>query len=289
MSRVLVTGATGFIGSQTLEPLRELGFEVIAAGSREADLLEPGGAEALVASSRPSHLLHMAWYAEHGRFWDSYENLRWVEASSRLLRAFAQSGGARAVIAGSCAEYDWSGEGRLREGVTPIAPATLYGAAKHSLHVLADAFCARAGIRLAWGRAFFLYGPGEHPGRLVASLSRALVRGEPARCTSGEQVRDFLHVEEAGRAFAALTASDIDGAVNVGSGRPVAIREIASTLGRLSGRPGLVEHGALPSRPGEPPELVADTRRLREEVGFSSSISLEDGLAGTLDWWRARP
>jgi nucleoside-diphosphate-sugar epimerase len=298
--RALVTGATGFVGRHALRPLAEHGFEVHAVSRSEppaelahlaawhrVDLLEASSAEAVIGAARPTHLLHLAWYAEHGEYWGSLENVRWVEASLRLLRRFAGADGRRSVVAGTCAEYDWS-RSPLSEADTPLRPATLYGAAKHGLHVVAAALAARAGFELAWGRIFFLYGPHEDPRRLVASVARALVRGERAPASHGRQLRDFLHVEDVAGAFAALLASDVTGAVNVASGSSVPIRDVVTLLGELSGRPELVELGALPTRVGDPAELAADVRRLREEVGWQPARSLEEGLLDTLEWWRAR-
>src|SRR3954452_23524389 len=138
--RVLVTGATGFIGHHLPELLSSRGFEV-ATVSRAGgvDLLEPGAPERVVAEVQPTHLLHLAWYAEPGKYWTSPENVRWVEASLALLRAFAAGGGRRAVLAGTCAEYDWA-HGFCSEGVTPLAPWTLYGPSKHALREMAESF-----------------------------------------------------------------------------------------------------------------------------------------------------
>lgn len=283
MSRVLVTGASGFIGRHTVEPLRAAGHEVKAVGSRDSDLLDPAAVERLVDEARADVLVHLAWYAEPGAFWSSEENLRWVGASLCLLRAFAAAGGRRAVIAGTCAEYDWS-HTLLSERTTPLAPSTLYGECKHALHRVAERW---GGLSLAWGRVFFLYGPGEHPARLVSSVASALARGEPASCSSGEQVRDFLHVADVGAAFAALTGSEVEGPVNVASGEGVSVRDVVTTLGELAGRPELVQLGALPQRPGEPPELVADVARLRDEVGFTPAFGLREGLERTVSWWRS--
>ena len=92
---------------------------------------------------------------------------------------------------------------------TPLTPDTLYGTAKHALHVIADAWARQVGVELAWGRVFHLYGPHEHPDRLVPGLARAMLRGEIAPCSHGRQVRDFLYVPELGDAFAALLASGV--------------------------------------------------------------------------------
>jgi nucleoside-diphosphate-sugar epimerase len=296
VSRVLVTGATGFIGGHVLAPLLSAGHEVHAVSTSEhargedrvswhrADLLE--GPD-VVADIAPQVLLHLAWYVEPGRFWTAPENVRWVEASLALLRAFADASGRRAVIAGTSAEYEWQSSGeRCHEERTPLRPATLYGAAKHGLHCVAARYADQAGFELAWGRIFFVYGPGEPEGRLVPAVGRGLLAGEPVPTTRGDQVRDFMHVQDAAAAFAALADSDFVGAVNVASGEPVAVREVVGELAAAAGRPDLPQPGALPDREGDPPRLVADTTRLRDEVGFAPAIGLAEGLRGTLEWLR---
>lgn len=285
MRRVLVTGATGFIGRHAPALLAERGYEVHAVSSRDADLLDPSASAALVRELEPTNLLHLAWYAEHGEFWTSPENDRWAEASLELLRAFADSGGRRAVIAGTCAEYDWSGDGLLSEDSTPLEPATRYGAAKHRLHTQASSLAADAGFSLGWGRIFFVYGPAEDPRRLVASVARALIAGEPAPCSHGEQVRDFLHAADVADALTTLLGSDVGGPVNIGSGEPTRIKDVVAEIARAAGRPDLVRLGALPANPGEPPRLVADVRKLRKEVSWKPRVSLAQGIADTVEWW----
>jgi nucleoside-diphosphate-sugar epimerase len=286
VTRVLVTGATGYIGRHAVAALERRGHDVVALSSRQADLLAPDGPERAVAAAEADALLHLAWYAEHGRFWTAPENLDWVGASLRLLRAF---GGRRVVMAGTCAEYGWDGlDGPCVEGGTPLAPTTLYGAAKHATHVAAEAYAREAGVSLAWGRVFFSFGPGEAPGRLVAAVARALLAGEEVPTTEGTQVRDFVAVEELGDAFAALVESDVEGAVNVASGRGVPVRDVVALVGRETGREDLIRYGALPARPDDPPSLVADTGRLEREVGWRAREPLADGVARAVAWWRER-
>ena len=299
MKRVLVTGAGGFVGRHAIAPLVERGYEVHAVRRSQAgpeaggvvwhaaDLLEPGAAESLCARVRPTHLLHLAWYTEPGLYWRSRENLRWVEASLSLLRAFAAAGGRRVVGAGTCAEYDWAAAARCDERSTPVRPATLYGACKAALATIQQAHAAEAGLTQAWGRLFFLYGPDEHPSRLVASVASALLRGQPASCTSGEQRRDFMHTADAAGAFAALLDSAVEGAVNIASGESVPVKHVVAVIAEHAGNPGLVRMGARPTPEGDPAELGAAVERLRDEVGWRPRRSLEEGLAETVAWWRA--
>jgi nucleoside-diphosphate-sugar epimerase len=256
---------------------------VHAVGSRDADLLAPGTAARLIDEVQPTHLLHLAWYAEPGAFWQSPENARWRDASVRLLETFAESGGSRAVVSGTCAEYDWSGDGVLSERSTPLEPLTAYGHAKNAVRASTEGMS----LSSAWGRIFFLYGPHEDERRLVSSVTRALLGGTPARTTHGRQVRDFLHVADVGDAFAALLDSDVEGAVNVGSGEGAAIADVVARIADIVGRPELVELGALEAPAGEPPLIVADVQRLRDEVGWRPSRALDEGLRDTVEWWRA--
>jgi len=297
MKRVLVTGASGFIGRWTLAPLVARGFEVHAVDVRrpssspagvvwhDGDLLAPGGAARAIAEVGPTHLLHLAWYAAHRLFWSSPENLRWVSASLDLVRAFRDAGGERAVLAGTCAEYD-AAHGWCSERTTPLAPSTLYGASKDALRRTVEAYASQQSMSWAWGRVFLLHGPDEHPDRLLPAVVGSMLRGEPTRCSHGRQIRDFLHVADVGAAFASLLDTPVQGPVNIASGEPRALREIVTAAAQVIGTPQLVRFGDVVVPASEPPLLVADVRRLREEVGFEPAWSFEAGVADTVAWWR---
>jgi nucleoside-diphosphate-sugar epimerase len=297
---VLVTGASGFLGVPTLAALVGRGEEVhaISTSSRppevagvqwhRADLGDALATERLLDRLGAEQLVHLAWYVEPGRFWDSPENLVWVERSLHLLREFVRCGGRRAVLVGTCAEYDWAHAGEpLTEQRSPIAPATLYGAAKDALRRVAEAYGEVEDVEIAWGRLFFLYGPREAPGRLVSSVIRSLIAGEPVETTLGTQRRDFLHVADAARALAALLHSSATGPVNIASGESTPVADVVDLIAATVGQHELVRRGALPERAGEPPALLADVTRLRDEVGFRPEMGLADGITETVSWWRA--
>lgn len=295
MRRVLVTGASGFIGSHCVEQLIAAGYDVhaVASGDAEreaaavtwhrADLLDSQDVRLVLAEVRPTHLLHLAWFVAPGAFWNSAENLRWLRAGVELAEAFAEIGGERCVIAGTCAEYEQS-DAPLVEGVTPFRPATLYGACKAALHLAAAAYFDARGVSFAWGHIFYLYGPREHPDRLVPSVVRSLQAGERFVCQHPNDVRDFLHVEDVAGAFVALLGSGVEGDVNVASGVPTTVWELVSTAAEFVGRPELVECRSAVTQESH---IVGDNARLRTEVGWRPRFGLKDGLEDAVGWWLA--
>ena len=295
--RVLVTGATGFIGSHCLAPLLQRGYEVHAVSTKagvktepsivwhQADLLDGSSNQPLMEEVRPTHLLHLAWYVVPGKLISSDLNFDWVRSSMELLRAFHLQEGQRVVMPGSSYEYDWN-YGYCHETRTPTVPNTIYGACKHSLDVMVQAFCQTHGLSRAWPRVFFLYGPNEHPDRLVSSVIRSVLQGQEARCSHGKQIRDYLHVQDVAEAIVSVLDSGVEGAINIGSGTAVTLREMIVMIGSMLGREDLLKLGAVPSRANDAPLVVANVERLINEVKWQPRFSMEEGLQHTIEWWR---
>ena len=291
MKKVLVTGANGFIGRQCLPFLLGRGFEVHAISSKasmsdilhvhQLDLLEDQQVEELIKRVRPSHLLHFAWVTTPGIYWNSPDNHRWLKASLHLAHVFKKQGGQRAVFAGTCAEYDWS-YGVCSETTTPLNPTSLYGNCKKELFEELK----KIDLDGAWGRIFYLYGPNEPQKKLTASIILSLLKGENALCSPGNQERDFLHVQDVASAFAALLDSSIQGAVNIGSGSPVKLKSISMKIGEKLGMPEKVILGAFPALPNDPPLLIADVKRLDNELRWKPMWNLDAGLDQTIQWWK---
>ncbi|MBF0252156.1 MAG: NAD-dependent epimerase/dehydratase family protein [Alphaproteobacteria bacterium] len=292
MMRCLVTGATGVIGRHAVQALAEAGNEVHAISRRlptaerssvtwhQADVLAREDVRRVCVAVQPTHLLHFAWVTEHGRFWNAPENEIWRDATRDLVMAFHDHGGARVVVAGSCAEYDWTrlGDGVCHEEETPIGPHTAYGRAKVETHDWLRTYCEATSMSYAWGRVFLLYGRGEDRKRLIPSVARALAHGRVAECSSGTQVRDIMDARDVGRAFVDIVTSSVRGPINVASGVARTIAELVNLLGDISGRPNLVRMGALPDRADDPPVLLADVQRLCHEVGFVPRFALRESL-----------
>jgi nucleoside-diphosphate-sugar epimerase len=294
MKKVLVTGASGFIGRHCVPLLAAAGYEVHGLSRRkpdsaelnkitwhEADLLARGSASKVTSQIKPDCLLHLAWYTSPGKFWEAPENKDWVQASRELLAAFAEHEGRRAVIAGTCAEYDWT-TGECRENSTPLRPASLYGSSKKELHSILESL---NGPSFAWAHIFYVYGPGEDPSRLVAYVTRSLLQDQPAICSDPQHVRDFLHVEDVASALVPLLSSSVQGAINIGSGEQVAIGDLLNKIGYYLGRPHLLQFDGSRSA-GGPPAFWANTDRLKNEVGWAPMYDLNQGLEQTIEWWR---
>lgn len=274
--RVLLTGATGFIGVEVARLLHAQEIDLVTIGRSAppakvsnhvtADLLRADVADT-VSAIGATHLLHLAWFAVPGRYWTAAENLDWAAASLNLFRAFAAGGGQRVVFAGSCAEYAWDGR-PCDERKSRIAPATLYGAAKAAVADLLDRSRTVLDLSAACGRIFFPFGPHERPERLLGSLVAAAARGTVARLSPGTQRRDFIHVEDVAEALIALLFSSVVGPVNIGSGEALPVKRFAEIAIAAAPLPLAVYFGALPSPIGEPAEVVANVSRLRDEVGF---------------------
>jgi nucleoside-diphosphate-sugar epimerase len=298
--RVLLTGASGFVGRAVVPLLVEASYEVHAIHRSRAapavpgvrahriDLIEDEGAlQAVVAAVAPTHLLHLAWYTKPGSYWSSEANVDWLAASLRLIRAFAAAAGRRAVLVGTCAEYDPNG-GVCVEEATPLRPTTLYGACKNALRAVAESHARTAGYSSAWARLFYAYGPGEPPERLVPSVVRGILAGDAVDLSHGRQRRDFLFVEDVAAALVRLLESDLEGAINIGSGHAISVRDMVGAIADRLGGAADVRFGARGTGVVDPPLVVADTGRLRDELEWTPAIALPEGIDRTAAWWRGR-
>lgn len=293
--RVLVTGATGFLGRSCLKMLGEVPIVATYRGERptdmpgvewiKTDLTDPGAIRELCRTAKASHLMALAWEVGPG-YQTSIENYRWIQHSIDLLFAFAEAGGQRVAFCGSCMEYDWTQPAPFIENVTPLAPTLDYSTAKASLFKAFGPLCAHLGLSSAWPRPFFLYGPGENPRRLAADVIVSLLEGREALCGHGRHKRDFLHIDDLTGAMVKLLFSPLEGPINIGTGQAVRIADLIGEIGRQIGRPELIRFGARQSPPGETECVEADITRLTDKLGWTPRFTLETGLADTISWWR---
>lgn len=298
--KVFVTGASGFIGSHLIRGLIDAGHEILALATPESDLrrikdclhhvsILRGRLEEIIDISnklsrwRPQACVHLAWYAEPGEYLRSKNNLTALQGSLALLQILSECGCEQFVGAGTCAEYATKAD-RLAE-TDRIEPATLYAATKSSLQLIGGPLAAQIGLRFAWGRIFYLYGPQEDTRRLIPSTILSLQRGESFYASPGAQVRDYLHVTDVARAFTALLEERASGVYNICSSETVTIRHILDSIGRQMERPELIRHGALPYRDWDPMFVCGDNRKLAS-LGWQPQVGLQEGLKDTIAWLR---
>ena len=300
---VLVTGAGGFVGSQVVRQLVASNVEVAAMvrpGSGhprlsgledtvrilEADLSDSESVARALAISKPEACIHTAWYAVPGKYLTSAHNLDSLRASLSLLEQLASAGCGHLVGVGTCFEYEMRHE-PLTEN-SPNRPFTLYAAAKLAFMLVSEQRARQLDVTMAWARLFYLYGPFEDERRLMPQAIKALSSGAEFSTTAGDQVRDYLHIEDVAAGLCALSRHRLSGVFNVCSGEAVTIAGLMQTLGELLGRPELIRLGAFPPRDWDPAYICGDSTRLRTEAHWSPRYTLRDGLAQTVAWWKSR-
>ena len=296
MKKVLLTGASGFIGRHCIEPLKALGYEVHCTSSRsvyeatekviwhKVDLLDAAASRSLIEAIEPYALLHVAWFMEPGKVINDPLNIQWVESSLALLRSFDNHGGKRVVFAGTNFEYDIN-YGYLSEVNTPRKPDSVYGVAKNSLFELYRAYCEEAGMSSAWGRVFDIYGPYENPHRLVPSVVLSMLKGNEAKTTHAMQIRDYMHVQDVANGLVSILDSELTGDFNIASGRPVTLKQILYEIADIMNTRDLLQIGAVAARENEVPLIVADMRKLYSAAIWSPSYEWREGLENTVEWW----
>lgn len=295
MKKVLLTGATGFIGSKVTAELLERGYEVHALVWPEVhadntgliqhkmNVLDAAAVDAFLAENHFENLIHLAWYVGP-KCQTSPLNLDWLTASINLIKSFQKSGGKKIVATGSMSEYDFS-YGWCKEDVTPLKSLSLYGQSKAALYEVITKFAIYNKISFTWLRLFNLYGPNEKSSRLMPYVINTMLKNEDVKVSPCTQIQNYLHVKDAAKAIVQCFESNINGAVNVCSSQPIQLRTIVNKIAELTGFKGQILWGAIPAS-FEQQFVSGDNSRLTKEVGWKQEISLDEGLKDTIDWWR---
>src|SRR5258706_11661629 len=298
--RVFVTGALGFIGAHLFPILLQSGCDVAILARPESpmwrlqkystklriikgDLFDLGNLSVQLAHFRPEACVHLAWCAEPGTYLHSNQNIQYLISSIGLLKLLIEIGCKQVVMTGTCAEYD-TDIGYLNE-TRPTKPSTNYAASKLCLRSLGQQIALDANIRFAWARLFYLYGKTEDERRIVPAVINGLLRDEVFLATPGEQVRDYLHVEDVASALWFIAQNQLSGIFNVSSGNPITIHDLMELIGDILSKSELIQFGAIPYRDWEPMYICGDNNKLRN-LGWQPHIQLQEGLRETITWWQ---
>jgi len=287
--RILITGATGFIGSHVAELALARGHELAALvlpeelgrlASGERLLVLPGTLAAPpwdgILGFAPEACLHAAWITTPGLYLESERNREHLAWGAALAERLARSGVSRILTLGTCAEYGPSGA-PLHEDRSPVSPGSLYADCKNRLRLALQELAAReASCAIAWGRVFYPYGVGEHPARLCTSAARAFERDESLTLKTPDSVKDYIYVDDLAAAILTVLEQRFSGVVNLGAGRGVSVRAMVETIAELMGKDSqrLVK---VAEEPGPADQVVADIGKL-SGLGWRPAVSLEDGL-----------
>lgn len=288
--RILVTGATGFIGSAFAKLALSHGHEIAglmlptenppAQVPRCQRMTWIRGTLAelpwkAIEDFKPEACVHFAWIATPGVYLESPENEKHLEWSLALARRLKGIGLRQFVGVGTCIEYKIT-NAPLNEEHTPVDPTTLYSRCKNALRETLAAEARQDGTGFCWGRVFYPYGVGEHPARLCSSLIQKFRRGEQLVLKTPHSTKDYIYIDDLAAAILVTLGKQFRGTINWGTGEGISVRRIADTVADMLGRPELVTETS-------PPELdplghmVADATRLKS-LGWQQQFSMEQGL-----------
>ena len=291
--RVILTGATGFLGLPALGILTDRGHDVLVLSRHpapnglarrvrwhESDLNSPESYRTAVEGFSPEAALHLAW--EGIPDFGLPMCLRNLGSGVLLGEVLFRAGCRHLAVSGSCWEYGRA-SGRIAEGYRPVTPG-IFAASKTAQRTLLESLATAAGATLAWGRVFYPYGPRQKASSLAPTLCRAVVAGERPMLKTPSVVNDFLYVDDTAEALVLLTEAPVSGVFNIGSGVGTPVGTIADMLLRLGGRPA--EFGSAAVATEGPIGFFADISAL-EALGWRPRTPLEDGLRRTLEAFRS--
>lgn len=235
--KVLVTGATGFIGSYVMNLLNKTKHEIYAISRKiikqknfcQADILNIRAIENIIKTINPDVLIHLAWDVSHGEFWNALNNEDYAEASKRLFDLFIKNGGKKIIATGTCAEYPASDK-PVSEDIEYDGELTPYGHAKKSVanYLLSENFTKN--IEFTWLRIFGICGEGEDERRLFPKMIYSITKNEEFIPQNPNSYFDYVYVGDVAKFIVDCIVKKGCGVVNIGTGKSLAVKDIYETL-----------------------------------------------------------
>ena len=280
MKKVIVTGINGLIGQYITEPLKELGFDVYGLGTKDIkydklnyikiNINNSTELEDLFKSIKAEYLIHLAWDTTKG-YLNSDTNFNLLASSINMLKYFKDNGGKKALFVGTCFEYKFK-DTPLKEN-DPLEPITIYAKCKNYLRELSELYCNKHNINFCWGRIFYTYGNNENLNRLFPYIINSLKNNQKVCINYSHLQKDYIFAGDIAKAIALLIDSNINGIVNLCSGKSISLEEIALTIAKKFDKIDLLELKQLNTN--EPKIIVGDNSILLDKLNFRNYLSID--------------
>jgi nucleoside-diphosphate-sugar epimerase len=304
---VLVTGASGFIGSHLTRRLVDEGAHVHALTStvssvypqrlvdlrdritlHEGSLDDRSAMDAVAEASKPAYVFHLGAYTHVGKSWQRVDECIQVnvQGTVNLLQSLAPHGYTKLVYTGTSEIYGDVEVPFREEG--PVNPISPYSVSKYAGERYCRMFFQGRQWPIVMVRPFNAYGPAQSPDRVIPEIIVRALRKQRLAMTQGQQTREFNYVTDVADGFVRAALLGEPGRLyNIGGGQEVerSMRDLATTILRLMGDPITPEFGALPERPTEIWRMYAASDRARTELGWAPQVSFEEGLERTIAWY----
>lgn len=290
MKKILITGASGFLGLSIVRELaKQRNYEIYAVTSGRqttefpkgvinvtANLLDREQSKSVIEKVRPEVMLHLAWELSQADYLNSQNNLVWLEESLYMLRTFISVGGKYFAFSGSSAEYGHF-TGFAETGI--IVKRSLYGQCKLSFHEMATKVSQEENIKYVNLRFFPILGKGVRKNIAIAKAVIAFAAKEKFICKAPYNIWDFISVYDAARATYEIISQDYTGIVNIAGGKPQMMGEVFKNIAKKMSCEQLV---VLEDTNNRSEILVADTEVLNQKIGYHCSVDIDKMLDDTI-------
>ena len=286
-SDFLIIGCTSEIGSRLLQNLLSMGYrvdgiryksncKVVSADHNCVSLnLFATDLDNLARTFHAKKVILVSWYTEHKAFWNSPLNTEWSRMYKQLCQAFINEGVEGFVGIGSCAEYSWSRPEKLSESAETL-PASRYGREKLSLFRWLDERVRN----LVWVRPFFVYGPNDHPDKLIQATISKWASQSTICIQNSQDMVDYVFVDDVALITSKLISINVNGVFNIGTGAPSSPVDVAQILG-CNYELSVIESGAQVIQDSK--FVVADNQRITAILGYIEWTRLTSGISKILD------